>query len=181
MAKKQAPKAPEADAGGDKPAGKSKLKLIILIVVAVLLAVGLSVGATLFFLGKGDKKEAEAEKTEEHSGEAAAPVKQPAIYEVVAPAFIVNFNYQGRQRYMQVSVALMARDQAELDALKVHMPVLRNRLVMLFSGQDFAALMTPVGKEMLRQQATASVQELAQKETGKTAIEQVLFTNFVLQ
>ena len=34
---------------------------------------------------------------------------------------------------------------------------------------------------MLRQRATASVQELAQKEIGKLAIEQVLFTNFVLQ
>ena len=70
---------------------------------------------------------------------------------------------------------------AALDALKVHMPLLRNRLVMLLSSQDFEALKTPVGKEMLRQQATASVQELAQKEIGKLAIEQVLFTNFVLQ
>jgi len=41
--------------------------------------------------------------------------------------------------------------------------------------------MTPVGKEMLRQQATSTVQELAQKEIGKLAVEQVLFTNFVLQ
>jgi flagellar FliL protein len=82
---------------------------------------------------------------------------------------------------MQVSVALMARNQAELDALKVHMPLIRNRLVMLFSGQDFGALMTPVGKEMLRSQATAVVQEVAQKETGKTVVEQVLFTNIVLQ
>ena len=61
------------------------------------------------------------------------------------------------------------------------MPVLRNRLVMLFSSQDFEALITPVGKEMLLQQATASVQELAEKETGKVAIERVLFTNLVLQ
>ena len=72
-------------------------------------------------------------------------------------------------------------DQAELDALKVHMPLLRNRLVMLFSGQDFAALITPLGKEMLRQQATTTVQELAQKETGKIVVEQVLFANLVLQ
>jgi flagellar FliL protein len=178
MAKKQAPQPP---AEGDKPAGKSKLKLIILIGVALLLAIGLSVGATLFFLGKSDSKAEEEVAAEEGAAEPAVPVKKPAIYEVIAPAFIVNFNHQGRQRYMQVSVALMARDQAELDALKVHMPVLRNRLVMLFSGQDFAALITPVGKEMLRQQATTTVQELAQKETGKMVVEQVLFTNLVLQ
>ncbi|MEO4048367.1 flagellar basal body-associated protein FliL [Pseudomonas sp. CAU 1711] len=177
MAKKQAPTPPAAE-GGEKTGGKGKLKLIILIVVILLLAVGGSVGATLFFL-KG--KSAEPEKTAEESSESVPAVKQPAIYETIAPAFIANYNYQGRQRYMQVSVALMARDQAELDALKVHMPLVRNRLVMLFSGQDFAALMTPVGKELLRSQATTVVQELAQKETGKTVVEQVLFTNIVLQ
>ncbi|HRL93309.1 MAG TPA: flagellar basal body-associated protein FliL [Pseudomonas sp.] len=179
MAKKEEAKAPAAETDG-KPAGKSKLKLIILIVVGLLLAIGLSVGATLFFL-KGDKKE-EA-KSEEHAAteDAGKPVKKQAIYEVLAPAFVVNYNYKGRQRYMQVSVALMGRDKAELDALHEHMPVLRNNLVMLFSGQDFEALSTPVGKEMLRQQTTASVQALAQKETGKMAVEQVLFTNIVLQ
>lgn len=173
MAKKE--KA-QAAAGEAKPAGK--MKLIILIVVVVLLAVGLSVGATLFFLGKSDTdKEAEPAA----AATPAVPVKQPAIYEELVPAFVVNFTHQGRARYMQVSVALQSRDQVALDALKVHMPVLRNRLVMLFSSQDFDALLTPVGKDMLRQQATASVQELAQKETGKTVVEQVLFTNLVLQ
>lgn len=170
----------EAAAGEEKPAGKSKLKLIILIVVALLLAIGLSVGATWFFLSKGGDKKEEGKK-EEAAAEHAAPVKKIAIYEPLAPAFVVNFNQNGRQRYMQVSVALMARDKGEMDALKVHMPVLRNKLVMLFSGQNFDNLVTAVGKEMLRQQATATVQELAKQETGKVVVEQVLFTNFVLQ
>ncbi len=175
MAKKDEPQ--EAAGAEAKPAGK--LKLIILIAVALLLAVGLSVGATWFFLSKGSA----AGKDEQAAApaEAAAAVKQPAIYEQLMPAFVVNFDYKGRARYMQVSVALMARDAAALEALKLHMPVLRNRLVMLFSSQDFEALITPVGIEMLRQQATASVQELAQQETGKTVVEQVLFTNLVLQ
>ena len=82
---------------------------------------------------------------------------------------------------MQVSLSLLARDQAQLDKLKVHMPLLRNKLVMLFSSQNFEALATPVGKEMLRQQATATVQELAKKEVGDLTVEQVLFTNFVWQ
>jgi len=174
MAKNNAPQ--DSAMAEAKPAGK--WKLIVLIVVALLLAVGLSVGGTWFFLSKGNAKD---EPAGQAAGESVAPVKQAAIYEELAPAFVVNFNQNGRARYMQVSVALMARDQAALDALKVHMPVLRNRLVMLFSSQDFDSLVTPVGKEMLRQQATASVQELAQKETGKLAVEQVLFTNLVLQ
>ncbi|MFZ6046339.1 flagellar basal body-associated protein FliL [Pseudomonas sp. CR3202] len=173
MAKKQAKASAE---GGALAAGKGKLKLIVLAVVALLLAIALSVGATWFFLSRGDKS---AESAKEEA--AAAPARQSAVYEDLAPAFVVNFNQNGRQRYMQVSLSLMARDEAQLEALKVHMPMLRNKLVMLFSSQSFDALVTPVGKEMLRQQATATVQELAKQETGALTVEQVLFTNFVLQ
>jgi flagellar protein FliL len=164
----------KSDEVAQEPTGKGKLKLILLIVLALLLAIGLSVGATWYFM---------------HSAQSAAPVaaevnpnvKQPAIFEPMLPAFVANFNQNGRQRYLQVSITLLARNQADLDALKVHMPVIRNNLVMLFSAQSFDTLATPVGQEMLRQKATASVQEVAQKEVGKVVVEQLLFTNFVLQ
>ena len=156
------------------PATKGKIKLIIVIVVALLLAIGLSVGATWFFMHGAQSKPAAAAET-------AVVGKQPAIFEPMAPAFVANYTQNGRQRYMQVSITMQGRNQADLEALKVHMPVIRNNLVMLFSAQDFATLATPVGQEMLRQKATASVQEVAQKELGKVVIEQLLFTNFVLQ
>jgi len=165
----------KSDAAVKDPATKGKLKLIIAIVVALLLAIGLSVGATWYFMHSAQSKPAAA------VAETAPIGKQPAIFEPMAPAFVANFNQNGRQRYMQVSITMLARNQADLEALKVHMPVIRNNLVMLFSGQDFATLASPVGQEMLRQKATASVQEVAQKELGKVVIEQLLFTNFVLQ
>lgn len=155
------------------PAVKGKLKLILLVVFGLLLAVGISVGATWFFLHKSQAKPADAAL--------AADVRLPSIYEPMAPAFVVNFNQGGRQRYMQVSITLLGRNQADLDALKVHMPVIRNNLVMLFSGQPFESLTQPIGQELLRQKAFASVQEVAQKEVGKVVVEQLLFTNFVLQ
>ncbi|MHC8412376.1 flagellar basal body-associated protein FliL [Pseudomonas sp. Hz4] len=164
----------KSEAAVKDPATKGKLKLIIVIVVALLLAIGLSVGATWFFMHSAQSKPAATAET--------APLgKQPAIFEPMAPAFVANYSQSGRQRYMQVSITLQGRNQADLEALKVHMPVIRNNLVMLFSGQDFATLASPVGQEMLRQKATASVQEVAQKELGKVVIEQLLFTNFVLQ
>ncbi|MGL6246823.1 flagellar basal body-associated protein FliL [Pseudomonas sp.] len=163
----------KSDAVVKDPATKGKIKLIIVIVVALLLAIGMSVGATWFFMHNAQSKPAAAET--------AVVGKQPAIFEPMAPAFVANYNVSGRQRYMQVSITLQGRNQTDLEALKVHMPVIRNNLVMLFSGQDFATLATPVGQEMLRQKATASVQEVAQKELGKVVIEQLLFTNFVLQ
>ncbi|GFM49470.1 flagellar basal body-associated protein FliL [Pseudomonas capsici] len=157
------------------PASKGKLKLIIIAVVALLLAVGLSVGATWFIMHKS------ASAPDPAAVAAAANVKPVAVFEPLTPAFVVNFNSNGRQRYMQVSITMLARNAADMEALKVHMPVIRNNLVMLFASIPFESLATPIGQEMLRQKATASIQEVAQKELGKTVIEQLLFTNFVLQ
>lgn len=171
MAKKDAP---AADAAA--PAKKGKLKFILLIVLVLLIAVGGSVGGTWFFLHKSQNKE---EKPAD--APAAAAAKPQAIYEPLQPAFVVNLNQQGRQRYLQVSITLLSHDAAGMAALKEHMPVIRNNLVLLLSGQDFTQLASPVGTEMLRQKATASVQEVAQKETGKLVVDQLLFTNFVLQ
>ncbi len=166
----------KSEAAVKEPGSKSKLKLIIVIVLGVLLAIGLSVGATWYFMHSAQSKPAPAPV------EASSSTKQPAIFEPMPPAFVANFkDASGRQRYMQVSITLLARNQADLDALKVHMPVIRNNLVMLFSGQTYEALATPVGQELLRQKATASVQEVAQKEVGKVVVEQLLFTNYVLQ
>src|SRR3989344_5770592 len=113
----------KSDAAVKDPATKGKLKLIILIVVALLLAIGLSVGATWYFMHSAQSKPAVVAETPPGG-------KQPAVFEPMAPAFVANYNQNGRQRYMQVSITMLARNQADLDALKVHMPVIRNNLVM---------------------------------------------------
>ena len=102
----------KSEAAVKDPATQGKLKLIIVIVVALLLAIGLSVGATWFFMHSAQSKPAAAAET--------APVgKQPAIFEPMAPAFVANYNQNGRQRYMQVSITMQGRNQADLEALKV--------------------------------------------------------------
>ena len=95
-------------------------------------------------------------------------------------------------RYTRISMFNMLRRSADVavggvQVMKfgeyvhsLYVPTSLN-LVMLFAGIPFETLTTPIGQEMLRQKATASVQEVAQKELGKTVIEQLLFTNFVLQ
>lgn len=155
---------------------KNKTKLIVIIIVAVLLVVSIAAAGAWFFLSeKGEQQEQANPAVQAPAG------PQKAVYEVLSPAFVVNFQSQGRQRYMQASVALMSRNESELDQLKVHMPTLRNQLVMLFSSQDFESLNTPIGLELLKQKVTAAVQELAMREVGSPVVEQVLFTNFVMQ
>lgn len=73
------------------------------------------------------------------------------------------------------------------------MPAIRNGLVMLLSAKNFDELQTNEGKEILREEALEIIRSQLQKEkaalvaSGKgegvsaANVEQVLFTNFVMQ
>lgn len=165
---------PTADVAPDQ-APASKRRLILILLAVVLVVAGLSGAGVWLFLGR----DAPAETPDSAP---ATVLHQPADYELLNPAFVVNIpSATGRSRYVQVSIALQVRDSEGLAALKVHMPVLRNELSMLLAAQSFETLLQDEGKLQLRQQATERLRALAVKEVGKPVVEQVLFTNFVMQ
>lgn len=145
-----------------------KLKTIILAVVILLIAVAASAGATWYLLA-------------ERGNPTLTNGKPQALYETLVPAFVVTINHQGRARYMQVSMTMMGRDPEQMLALKNHMPMLRNRLVMLLSEYSFDQLATAEGKALLIEQASKTVQQIAQEQVGAPVVERLLFTNIVLQ
>lgn len=157
-------------------AGPNKKKLILLLVVGLVL-VSLSVGGTLFALKMYNQDPAE----ELAEGETAPAVKLPAVYFPLKPAIIVNFQARGRQRLLQAEVSLKLREADAVAAVELHMPMIRNALVMLLSGQVYEDMQTLEGRELLRQQALTEIQGILQTEIGKPGVEQVLFTNFVMQ
>ncbi len=165
----------------DAPKKGGKKKLIVMIVIGIAL-IALSIGGTLFALQMLNPEE-DVVALEGEDGEAAdvEPTRQSAIYFPLKPAIIVNFQARGRQRFLQAELTLMARDNETIEAVELHMPMIRNSLVMLFGGQIYEDMQTAEGKELLRQEALTEVQRLLEQETGNPGVEQILFTNFVMQ
>ncbi|PCJ21934.1 MAG: hypothetical protein COB04_01780 [Gammaproteobacteria bacterium] len=162
----------------DESGGSNKKMVIIFAVLIFVAVVGTGAGMYFFLQPKG------AASTDGAGGADAAPVvvqKKEAIYHQMKPAFIVNFKADGKQHFLQVSLSVMARERDAIDAVRTHTPLLRNNLVLLFSTQNFTNLQTPEGKDVLRQLALEEVQGLVEQEIGRPGIEQVLFTNFVMQ
>lgn len=160
----------DIDMSEPKSSGNKRLLLIIGIVVLVSL---ISVGATVFLILGGEDEAAEEEPAEE--------IKQPALYLEVDPAFVVTYKVGSRQRYMQVYVSLMVRDPILLDALKLNAPAIKSGLLNVFNAQDFNYLKTPEGKDELRQLALTEVNKVVATNIGEGTVEQVLFTNIVMQ
>lgn len=159
----------------EKKGGKGK---IIILIAIMLLLVAASVVGTMFALGAFSSDDnIDADLVEEQS----EPASDPAIYYPIKPAIVVNYQDRGRQRYVQLSMTVMSRKQEAMDALELHMPLVKNRVNFIMSGESFEDLQTSEGKELLRQKILEAVQGILQEEIGDAGVEQVLFTNFVMQ
>ncbi len=160
----------------EETGSKSKKKVIIVIILVAILAIGLSVGVTLFLLSDGSDSNDGAEE----STVPEEPVKMPASYLDIKPAFLVTFNVEGRQRYMQISLSVSSRDASAFNALEYHMPLIRSRLISTYGGMDFNTIKTEAGKVDL-QLKTVEIINVVLESEGSAPIENVYFTNFVLQ
>ena len=162
--------------------GKSKdtLKNILLFTLAAIVLIGITVGVTVYFLGdtkSGNATEAGGEEAEQAEQESL----EPPQYLAINPALVVNFQNPKGARFLQVTVELMARKESVIEAVKHHLPVIRNSLVFLFSSQDSTVISTLEGKESLRQQVLAEIQQILEKQIGEAGVEDVYFTSFVMQ
>ncbi len=165
-----------------KPSGNGKI-ILFAVVGAVLLSAMVG-GGVFYFMNakgehKGDSKSAPVAHVEE---EEAVGFNRPAFYFSLAPAFVVNFQSKEKQvRFLKVELDGVTRQEATLEEIKTHMPMIRNSLVMLFSKQVYEDLLDPDGKEELRKSARKVVQKVLKKETGKKGVEDIFFTSFVMQ
>jgi len=159
----------------EAPKGGGKGKLIAIIAVVVVLLAGGGVAAWLL-LGSNDEAAAETATAEP----AAPKVEEREPSYMPLEKFLVNFDHKGGMRYIQTDIQLMAYEPEVLERAQRNMPAVRNRLIMLFSDQDFEALRTLEGKEALRKDVLKAVNE-SLKMSGPDSVQDVYFTSFVLQ
>jgi flagellar FliL protein len=160
----------EDDATGEaKP--KKKLTLIIAI-VALLLVGGLGGGAAWHFLG--NKTPAEGE------GKAESEPPKPPVFSALDP-FVVNLQPEMGEQYLQVAMTLQVPEQTQADQIKLYMPMIRSRLLVLLSSKQASALMSPDGKAKLAEEIIATLNEPFTPGAPSLGVSSVFFTAFVIQ
>ncbi len=109
--------------------------------------------------------------------------KAVAFYQEIGPNFLINLRPSNGLPggFLQARVEVMVRSQAELDAVKLHVPYLRNDLVMLFSSKTKEQLLRADGQHSLRRQALTILRKRMQKEEPSVNIEKVLFTQVLIE
>ena len=162
-------KAKEEAKGGEEPP-KKKGKLL-LVLGAVLVLAGAGVGGAWYFTQSGGK----------HADEHKEEKPKPPVF-VPLETFTVNLQPDGgSERYLQLGIDLKVTDQAVIDVVKLHMPEIRNGVLMLLSSKSAEQIASLEGKQKLSGEIQEQVNKpLDVKATGK-GVTGVYFTSFVIQ
>ncbi|MFD1215484.1 flagellar basal body-associated protein FliL [Microbulbifer celer] len=159
----------------DDASGKSR-GLFALAVVAVLLVAAL-VATNLYLLLREDRSAATENAEQAKNPERA---KDP-IFVRVDP-FTVNL--QGDRfanRLLYVGLSLQVGNRETQDFLREHMPQVRSRLLILHSSQTPESLATLEGKQSLVRGILAALAEPMANQQPELLIDDVLFTEFIVQ
>ncbi|WP_081139126.1 MULTISPECIES: flagellar basal body-associated protein FliL [unclassified Halomonas] len=117
--------------------------------------------------------------------QAQAPVEEPPavepIFVNVAP-FTVNLQSRHYdQRLLYIGLSLRVGNMTTKDVLTMHMPQVRSRLLMLLSSQEAETLTTPEGKQSLSQEILALFDQPLAEPQPPLMINDVLYTDFIVQ
>ena len=159
---------PFEQTSSQEPKRKSPMLLISMIIIVAIAAVG---GAAYWF---------NRSNSEEQQDQTAA-AKKTAIYQSLDPSFVINLADLDQARYLQIEISVMARDQDTIDAIRLHMPRIRNQLLLLFSQRRYDDVRTREAREQLQKLSLEEVQRILKSETGKPGVEALYFTVFVTQ
>jgi flagellar FliL protein len=142
----------EAEAA-PKPAGKKGLIKLVLIGVLVLGAGG---GGYWYWSHRAHEEPKEA-KTE-------AP--KPPVF-MPLETFTVNLQLVDNPQFLQTGITLKVAGEKVVEEIKLQMPVVRDRILILMSSRKAADLLTVEGKRQLGEEIAASVNGILAQAAGK--------------
>lgn len=148
----------------------SKKKLWIIILAAVLATGGISGGAVWFF--SHGKKNQGAHKE-------VVKIEPPVFVQI--DSFTVNLQQENADQYLQIGMSLQVPSDEQVELIKLNMPKVRNRILLLLSSKKSSELNTGEGKRQLALEIVAQVNLPFAEKAPLQEVSDVLFTSFIIQ
>jgi flagellar FliL protein len=151
------------------------LKRILLIVVIALLAAGAAGAGVWFYMSQRSPAPASAA-----TASAPAPLAVPLFF----PLESMTVNLQsddGQQHFLRIGLTLKLNDPKTQQELSDHMPEVRSRILLALSNKHPEDLAPLEGKRALATELQTLIEEPTDKGAAPIHVQDVLFTEFVVQ
>jgi len=108
------------------------------------------------------------------------PTAYQATYFQLQTPFTSNMT--DTDAFAQISLAVSTYyDLRVIDAIKTHEMAIRSQVLMMLAQQPEETLATPKGKQALQGKITVIINDILKQKTGFGGVDNVYFTNFVIQ
>lgn len=108
------------------------------------------------------------------------PANYQATYFQLQTPFTSNMS--DTDAFAQISVAVSTYyDLRVIDAIKTHEMAIRSQVLMMLAQQPEEMLATPQGKQQLQAKIKVIINDILKQKTGYGGVDNVYFTNFVIQ
>lgn len=157
----------EVKEAGEPPKKKGKLLLIL----GVLLVLGGAGGGAAWYFTQLGAKSAEHMEIK----------PKPPVF-VTLETFTVNLQSDGESdHYLQVGIDLKVTDSTVVDLVKLHMPEIRNSVLLLLSSKSAGQITSLEGKQKLSEEIQVQVNKPLNAKATNKGVTGVYFTSFVIQ
>lgn len=166
------------EAAAEEAKGGGMKKMIVYGAIGlVLIAIGIFAGpAVMNMISPPADVEGEGE------GVAAEVPDGPPIYQSLHPPLVVNFkDEEGDAHFMQITMEVMSRDQGVINRVRDNVAVIRNALILLYSGAILEEIETRAGKEQMLEDGLEEIERVMVETTGEGGVEALYFTALVIQ
>jgi flagellar FliL protein len=155
----------------ESPPAKGRKKTLTLLAALVLILLAGAGGAWWFIFS-----------TPPAAAEAAPDLQKakPPVFVSLEP-FTVNLQSEAGDRYLQVELVLKVQQAQTSETIKLHMPEIRSRIILLLSSKKAEDLSTTAGKQRLSQDILEEFGQIKGLQHLHRDIGEVLFTSFVIQ
>jgi len=89
--------------------------------------------------------------------------KEGVNYIAIKPPLVVNYGGPGRVKYIKAELSLRTEDAHSAQEVTHHMPLIRDTLIMLISSVTDEQMASGEGKEKMRVEALAKINEALEK------------------
>ncbi|WMY08363.1 flagellar basal body-associated protein FliL [Paraburkholderia phenoliruptrix] len=153
------------------PASPGPLKRIILIALIAIVAAAVAGAGVWFFMSK---------RAPAPTAAAPAPVPAPTFF----PLDSMTVNLQsddGQQHFLRIGLTLKLTDPKTPQELTEHMPEIRSRILLALSNHHPDELAPLEGKRALATELRTLIEQPTDKGAAPIHVQDVLFTEFVVQ
>lgn len=114
--------------------------------------------------------------------EAVDPNKPVISYFSLDPEIITNYITPNNEMgYVRIKIELMVNNAADLALVQKHEPLIRDTINDVLGQETVDHIRSLKGRDLIRKECQDKVNERLRKETGKTLVRDLIFTNYLYQ